>query len=81
MSRKAQSLADRLQWLKDHLKKTRSELTRKVCDEGGLDVVPSFLEFSHWDCEDSPAGICVYDGDMDPAHDHCLFCGQPHERK
>jgi len=27
------------------------------------------------------SGVCIYDGDADPAHDFCLFCGQPEEQK
>ena len=34
-----------------------------------------------WDCPESPTGYCVYDFPNDRAHDHCLVCGQPEERK
>lgn len=34
-----------------------------------------------WDCSKSPIDTCVYDVQNDPAKDHCLFCGQPYERK
>ncbi len=38
--------------------------------------------WSHnWDCESSPTKHCLYDDDDDPAHDHCVFCGDPYERK
>ena len=35
----------------------------------------------NWDCETSPVGICVYNDLDDPAHDHCLYCEEPEERK
>lgn len=34
-----------------------------------------------WDCEHSPFGICMYHNFEDPAHDNCIFCHQPNERK
>ena len=34
-----------------------------------------------WECRQSPAGWCLYDGWNDPMEDFCLFCGQPNERK
>ena len=34
-----------------------------------------------WHCEDSPVGLCVYDSIEDRAADHCIFCGDPDERK
>ena len=34
-----------------------------------------------WDCEKSPIGLCVYDSMKDRAHDHCVFCHGPEERK
>jgi hypothetical protein len=27
------------------------------------------------------SGKCIYDDDADPAHDDCLFCHEPEERK
>ena len=34
-----------------------------------------------WECEKSPFGICCYDEMEDRAHDFCIFCGEPEERK
>ena len=34
-----------------------------------------------WDCDTSPIGTCVYYYPEDPAHDNCLFCHEPEERK
>jgi hypothetical protein len=34
-----------------------------------------------WPCSTSPTGRCVYDDTNDPAHDQCLYCGDPEERK
>lgn len=34
-----------------------------------------------WECEPSPFGWCAYNHWEDRAHDHCLFCHQPSERK
>jgi hypothetical protein len=34
-----------------------------------------------WNCEKSPIGLCVYHHFKDPAHDQCMFCGNPSERK
>ena len=33
-----------------------------------------------WGCS-GVLGVCIYDCLNDPAHDSCLFCGQPEERK
>jgi len=38
------------------------------------------LDF-RWGCEDSPYGWCTYNDEDDPAHDTCIFCGLPQERK
>jgi hypothetical protein len=35
----------------------------------------------YWECPESPTGHCVYDRYEDPAHDNCIFCGDPEERK
>lgn len=36
-----------------------------------------------WKCDHplAPGGICVYDDEFDSAHDNCVYCGQPNERK
>jgi len=34
-----------------------------------------------WKCDNSPYEVCVYDHENDPAHDFCLICGEPDERK
>lgn len=34
-----------------------------------------------WGCPDSPFGWCVYNRFEDPAHDNCLYCHEPQERK
>ena len=34
-----------------------------------------------WDCYDNPIGVCQYDSDEDPAHDFCVHCEKPEERK
>lgn len=34
-----------------------------------------------WECEKSPYGHCIYDHHVDPAHDICLVCELPEERK
>ena len=35
----------------------------------------------HWECKDSPFGMCVYDLVEDRHMNDCLFCHQPNERK
>lgn len=39
------------------------------------------MDDSSLKCEGSPIGFCFYNGDIDPAHDDCLICGEPEERK
>lgn len=34
-----------------------------------------------WECDESPFGFCAYDDLEDSAHDQCVFCGHPEERK
>ena len=51
-----------------------------------LEIWPGFDWLTHeldyvWECSESPAGWCVYHRWDDRAHDHCLFCGDPSERK
>jgi hypothetical protein len=40
-----------------------------------------FHRVSHWDCNESPIGLCLYHNIEDPAHDSCIYCGEPEERK
>jgi len=40
---------------------------------------PIYLEAGSWECA-NPYGVCFYNRLTDPALDHCLYCGQPHER-
>jgi hypothetical protein len=34
-----------------------------------------------WECATSPTGYCVYNEEIDPASDDCVYCHQPEERK
>ena len=34
-----------------------------------------------WECADSSIGHCVYSRKNDSAHDSCVICGLPEERK
>jgi hypothetical protein len=36
---------------------------------------------STWDCPESPFGLCAYHHIRDRAHDNCIFCHDPEERK
>lgn len=39
------------------------------------------ITFGSWVCEKSPVEICGYNLKEDGAMDHCVFCGEPDERK
>lgn len=41
------------------------------------------LAYADMGCESelNPTSLCLYNHDTDPAHDECLFCGEPLERK
>jgi len=53
------------------------------------EIVDEFLEdrgsWYHidyfWGCDESPFGWCAFHRMEDPAHDHCIFCENPLERK
>lgn len=51
------------------------------CNRSCCGSMPRKFVFGSWDCEKSPTGQCVYNHNMDPAHDDCLFCHDPEERK
>jgi hypothetical protein len=36
--------------------------------------------FGGWYCPQSPTHVCSYEDD-DACRDHCIFCGDPEERK
>lgn len=47
-----------------------------------VDVSPPDLSLGwQWPCPTSPTTRCVYNDNDDPAHDQCLICGDPEERK
>lgn len=58
----------------------------KMLDHCGMEIYHK-IEYCYgfplggWDCEKSPWKKCVYFHALDPAHDICLYCGHPEERK
>lgn len=42
---------------------------------------PSNVYIGFHNCENSPLGCCIYQGYIDGAHDFCIYCGKPEERK
>jgi hypothetical protein len=50
--------------------------------KGQLKDPPMFYKIGvFWDCQKSPFGLCAYHRVTDKAHDRCVFCCQPEERK
>ena len=49
--------------------------------ETRLGLHPKSVFVGGWECPGGPTGTCVYDPDLDPWHDSCLFCFDPAERK
>ena len=39
------------------------------------------IDVEEWGCPKSPIGLCVYRPFTDRAHDNCIFCHEPQERK
>ena len=40
-----------------------------------------YLAFGYChNCPKSPTGHCVYNDETDPAHDDCIYCGDPEDR-
>lgn len=62
---------DEIQW-------HRSTLVQSLWS--GFDNLAHVMTF-HWECEKSPIGWCVYHHWDDLAHDDCIFCHEPDERK
>lgn len=62
----------------DRLEAIKSQIYRKA--------ISGYHFMSHdipgeWDCNQSPIGTCVYNHMKDLAHDDCIFCHEPEERK
>jgi len=43
--------------------------------------VEAFVIDCFWGCPNSPFGWCAYNIVLDRAHDNCIFCHEPQERK
>ena len=78
---------DAISTLKSHdydLEIKREELLNQILLEAKPELVGKKLTHDtewEWGCDKSPTGLCVYDDKNDPAHDQCLCCGDPNERK
>ena len=55
------------------------ELTHEAYEQCGHH--PAYMALGYNDCDISPFTICAYNLVDDPAHDNCVFCHEPHERK
>lgn len=70
--------------MEDELRELQEKIERKrydlIFDETGLQSSEVTID-DFWGCEKSPIGWCVYDKVEDPAHDSCVFCGEPEKRK
>lgn len=73
-------LATRLKELRTEVRTLESDLVKaiakKLPDWYGFYTVGTF-----WHCKKSPFKLCVYHAIEDRAHDTCVFCKQPEERK
>jgi len=50
----------------------------------GGDKLPATMDEDwniKWICGSTANSHCVYDDETDPAHDECVYCGEPQERK
>ena len=68
----------RLESARDEYHTKFHELHELLSEFTGVDI--DDVEIGAQDCAGSPTGQCYYNNDADPAWDHCLVCGQPHER-
>jgi hypothetical protein len=59
---------------------TLNDLYVKILQEKGYDPM-DLIVTGTWGCKNSPVETCVYHFFEDPCHDHCIFCGNPEERK
>ena len=62
----------------DEITSLRAQLVRAVWSD--YDWMMHVITYQ-WECEKSPMGWCAYNYPKDPAHDDCIFCHWPNERK
>lgn len=85
MNAKLKEIEDQIDDLKQKIYDKR-KLARNIKIELMKSLFPDVdsgdLAFGdYWDCPESPTDRCVYNRKNDPCWDHCLICGDPHERK
>lgn len=55
---------------------------RKIVEKYTPEKYPTYYEIDTlWGCGKSPFGWCCYNHFEDPAHDRCIYCHEPQERK
>ena len=62
----------------DEIRYQRKRLVRAMWPD--YDWMTHAMDYE-WECEKSPFGWCAFIHFTDRAHDHCIFCGDPSERK
>lgn len=75
----------------DHIKALRATLDGMLADDARRealerqeqeDLDAGLTTSDAWQCEARGDGkMCQYNDDEDPAHDSCIHCGDPEERK
>ena len=70
------SLADEIAFLNKEYSAERFTIEIQFCN----DLMWEPDGYCAWDCT-VHNGKCKYNLTKDPAADHCIYCGQPHERK
>jgi hypothetical protein len=80
---KARDLVDTLQNALNNAVEQRDKRVRQLVLGIFPDAQELFMRWAEdgWKCKGSPAGVCVYNVEKDPAMDDCLFCGLPSERR
>lgn len=78
-------IARKINWLEDmkqHLVWDLDEQIDQVIQSAWPEYDPGihFVQ-TFWECDYSPFGFCAYHDFEDPAHDSCIFCMEPYERK
>lgn len=68
-------------WVGDHWCHWTGGYSVNVYRAGHTLEDAAHLAFGAYECPTSPTGRCIYDDRDDPAHDDCLFCHDPSERK